>query len=100
MSVEALEANGGQAAQISAAQMLAPEVAAINFRYFDGMMWQQVWDSDAVGRLPRAVEVTVILAPIQRKPSFFNPAISHSDDSFRTVIMIPASDPFPKEFVQ
>ena len=100
MSVEQTEANGGQAMQASNGQMLAPEVAAVNFRYFDGTMWQPMWDSDSVGRVPRAVEVSVVFVPIQMKASIFNPGVSHSSDTFRTVIMIPVADPYPKELVQ
>lgn len=40
---------------------IAPEVAAIQFAYFDGTQWIDSWDSDAQGCLPKAVEVRLYL---------------------------------------
>jgi hypothetical protein len=39
-------------------QLLAPEVIAIEFQYFDGAMWQTEWDSSTQG-LPRVVKITI-----------------------------------------
>lgn len=100
MAVEVVEASGGAATQISAMQLLAPEVAAIKFRYFDGRAWFEIWDSDTAGRIPRAIEVSIAFHPPRRKPAMFNVPVSHSTDSIRTVILIPVSDPYPKEFAQ
>ncbi len=100
MAIEVVEEKGGQATQISSFQTLAPEVAAIHFRYFDGRIWNETWDSDAIGRIPRAVEVSVTFPPLRRKPSVFQTGVSRSLDAFRTVIVIPVSDPYPKELVQ
>jgi hypothetical protein len=44
---------------LGATEMLAPEIIAIQFQYFDGTTWQTSWDSTSMGALPRAVEVTV-----------------------------------------
>ena len=41
------------------AQVLAPEVTQLQFRYFDGTAWVAQWDSATAGALPRAVEVTL-----------------------------------------
>ncbi len=41
---------------------LAPEVAAVEFRYYDGSGWLDAWDSSSMGALPRAVEITLLLA--------------------------------------
>ena len=100
MAVEMVEANGGMATQMSAVQVVAPEVSALQFRYFDGRMWYNTWDSDSVGRIPRAVEVQIAFPPPRHKAPIFNIAVSRSMDTFRTVILIPVSDPFPKEFLQ
>lgn len=43
----------------SNAQMLAPEVTEVQFRYFDGVDWVEEWDSSLQERLPNAVEVTL-----------------------------------------
>jgi len=37
--------------------LIAPEITELNFRYFDSGEWFGDWDSVAMGRLPRAVEV-------------------------------------------
>ena len=42
-------------------QLLAPEVVAIEFRYFDGYEWLFDWDSDSYQALPLAVEVLLTL---------------------------------------
>ncbi len=99
MAVEVLEAGGGSGLQTSNVQMLAPEVSNFLIRYFDGRVWSASWDSDTAGRIPRAVEVTVTFYPSRRKRGLFSSAVSQSMDSFRTVISIPVSDPFPKEFL-
>lgn len=38
-------------------ELLAPEVVAIEFAYWDGIMWQTQWSSDEYGELPLAVQV-------------------------------------------
>jgi hypothetical protein len=40
-------------------KILAPEIAAINFRYFDGIEWLLTWDGRTTGTLPQAVEITL-----------------------------------------
>ncbi len=43
--------------------LLAPEVNYLEFRYFDGLEWQVEWDSEALGGLPVAVEITIGIDP-------------------------------------
>ena len=47
----------------SGGELLAPEVAAIEFRYFDGTEWAEEWDTSTRGGLPVAVEVAIALRP-------------------------------------
>jgi prepilin-type N-terminal cleavage/methylation domain-containing protein len=100
MAVESAESAGGSAMQASALHLVAPEVAALRFRFFDGRAWYDVWDSDTVSRVPRAVEVTIGFAPPQQKKTLFSAAVSRSLETFRAVILIPVSDPYPKDFIQ
>ena len=100
MAVEVVEAGGSSATQISSIQMLAPEVVAVNFRYFDGRVWSDSWDSETMARIPRAVEILIAFAPPRRRPALFGSGASQSMNTFRTVILIPVSDPFPKEFAE
>jgi len=57
---------GGGAALADAEEVIAPEVTSIYFRYFDGKEWQAYWDSDELGRLPVAIEVTVQIGGAQQ----------------------------------
>ncbi len=40
-------------------ELLAPEVVAIEFSYWDGSIWQLQWNSDEMGELPQAVQVQI-----------------------------------------
>ena len=40
---------------------LTDTVADLRFRYFDGSVWTEEWDSKKQGRLPRAVEIALVL---------------------------------------
>jgi len=42
---------------------LAPEVVAVEFAYFDGLEWLDYWDSQELGGLPWAVQITLLVAP-------------------------------------
>ena len=54
--------NGGQALLTDSDQLVAPEVIAIEFRYFDGIEWTTSWDSEARAGLPLAVEIALMMA--------------------------------------
>jgi len=57
------EANGNLNATYSDAKLLAEEVTGLQFRYYDGEGWLDDWNSDDLGGLPRAVEITVTIQP-------------------------------------
>lgn len=58
------EAEGlGLTATPCGMEMLAPEVAALEFMYFDGMEWWDSWDSAARGTLPVAVRIDLYIIP-------------------------------------
>jgi len=44
-------------------QLLAPEVARIEFRYSDGLGWFDQWDSAELESLPAAVEIALAITP-------------------------------------
>ena len=95
------EEKGGTPAALSLRQALAPEVNYLHFRFFDGFAWFPTWDSVTAGRLPRAVEVTLGFVPAQsHNGTTLRVAVSTSANMFRTVVVIPAADPFPKELLQ
>jgi Tfp pilus assembly protein PilW len=75
------------------AKHLAQEVAAIQFRYFNGLAWMTEWDTIAMGALPRAIEVTIVFEPPQSRGVMTNSAVSIGTDRYRAVIPVPTSDP-------
>jgi type II secretory pathway component PulJ len=98
--VQMTEDKGGTAEQASKSQSLAPEVAALQFRYFDGATWYETWDSQEAGYLPRAIEVSIGFAPPKTQGGpLLNVAVSSSANQFRTVVLIPVADPLPQELV-
>lgn len=44
---------------------IAPEVAAVEFQYFDGQQWYDTWDCQEAQGLPVAVQVTLYLYPAE-----------------------------------
>ena len=45
---------------------VAPEVAAIEFAYYDGTEWADYWDSDEQGGLPVAVQIALVFTAAPR----------------------------------
>jgi hypothetical protein len=55
--------NSNAASLQDLGEVIAPEVGAIEFEYFDGMEWLYEWDSESQGGLPVAVRITLGLVP-------------------------------------
>ncbi|PNY37479.1 prepilin-type cleavage/methylation domain-containing protein [Rhodopirellula baltica] len=49
--------QGSLSALMQTGELLAPEIVAIEFSYWDGMLWQIQWNSDDVGELPLAIKI-------------------------------------------
>ena len=49
------------AALLQTGEVLAPEVVAVQFQYFDGTEWRTEWDTDAEQALPLAIEITLAI---------------------------------------
>jgi type II secretory pathway pseudopilin PulG len=75
--------------------VMASEVAVIQFRYFDGLAWYEVWDSSAMARLPNAVEITLALHDPERATSLLGQPEEEIRDSrvHRHVIALPIAEP-------
>src|SRR5690606_22782322 len=48
-------------AQPGTAKVIAPEVVAIEFAYWDGLEWLESWDSASSGTLPSAIGITLLI---------------------------------------
>ncbi len=74
----------------AAAQVLAPEVTSVQFRYFDGTQWVQSWDSTAEGTLPLAVEITLSLLPQGTAPREAT-TTQQAEETARLVVFLPGA---------
>ncbi|MDZ4688338.1 MAG: prepilin-type N-terminal cleavage/methylation domain-containing protein [Planctomycetaceae bacterium] len=79
-------------------QIVAGEINALTFRYFDGLTWYDEWDSSTTTALPRAIEVTLGFDPPSNADGpLLTSEVSAATASFRMVIVVPASNPAPPE---
>ena len=87
--------------QLTAAKLQAREVSKIQFRYFDGITWQEEWDSTSLNEMPKAVEIVLTLRDEQTSGAAFEdeevdpwalPETTH-----RMVVPIPVAEPFVTE---
>ena len=79
---------------------IAPEVAAVEFEYFDGQEWVDSWDSQEQQGLPMLVRVTLYLYPSELRrggmdwasPEF---AYANSEEflSYSLLVRLPSSEP-------
>lgn len=74
-------------------ELLAPEVLAIEFEYWDGTMWQFQWSSDEFGELPMAVKVVLTMAdPTVMAADGSGPDAS-ATRTFTHVVRLPLAQP-------
>jgi len=81
---------------------IAPEVSAIEFRYFDGGQWLDEWDSIDRGGLPVAVEIAIAILPPHHTDTWFSswPTSDRQSDAesvqpvvYRLLVRLPAAEP-------
>lgn len=54
--------QNGDTRQLDAtAEVIAPEISFLSFRYFDGYEWYTEWDSSTMGGLPLAVDIVIAI---------------------------------------
>lgn len=96
MTIDFADTSSNVDALAQQAELIAPEVISLQFRYFDGSSWFESWDSSATGRLPMAIEVTIgfetpeTRASIREKGSSSSPQVGRS---VRHVIAVPMATP-------
>lgn len=85
--------KGGIAGLMATGELLANEVLAIEFSYFDGTNWQIFWNSDQRQALPLAIEVKITIGEPAADTSFdsaSNPSVVAEPRVFTQVIQLPA----------
>jgi prepilin-type N-terminal cleavage/methylation domain-containing protein len=55
------DSQGNMDALAAQTELLAPEVTDLRFFYFDGAEWLTEWDSSALGALPRAIQIEMVV---------------------------------------
>jgi hypothetical protein len=90
LALDQADQMGDVQALASGAQLLASEVTFLQFRYFDGFEWLDMWDSTLFGALPRAIEIVIGFQPwdddLVALPG--QPA-SESTEIYRLVVALP-----------
>ena len=95
MAMDHADVEQDDAALAGASQVIAPEIARLQFRYFDGEQWVETWDSVEMDRLPQAIEVTLGFRDAQAEanaPSGLSSVIPIGQ-TVRHVIQVPLSLP-------
>jgi len=78
-------------------QLVSPEIAQLNFRYFDGTDWTTSWNSEEIGGFPMAIEITIVIDPA--RTSTKNITYSYTGfnqqtmEQYRQVVHLPVSEP-------
>jgi len=95
--------NSEDSPQLAAAKLLAREVSGVQFRYFDGIAWQEEWDSTALNALPKAIEIVLTVRDeaeasnasfLDEPDPYALPATTH-----RVVVPLPVAEPIVAEQV-
>ena len=79
-------ANGLLAGADTVGEVVAAEVASIEFQYFDGTEWRYEWDTEVEGALPVAIQIIMLLeAPSMQSLSTVQPTAIQSTAGTSTV---------------
>ncbi|MGY8766896.1 MAG: hypothetical protein ACKVH8_00525 [Pirellulales bacterium] len=103
--------NNGDVQELDAtAEVIAPEVSMLMFRYFDGYQWNEEWDSEDLGGLPLAIDVVIAIRPLELT---YEEIIESSDQTlgydaiangsnmiYRRLVRIPIAFPIDQEALE
>jgi len=54
--------SGGLTGLMMTGDLIATEVMAISFEYFDGIIWQILWNSDEMQSMPKAIRISLTMS--------------------------------------
>jgi len=88
-------------------EVLAKEVTYLEFRYYDGTTWYTEWDSDQMGGLPTAIEITISIDPafgqkeeemdVRAASELASGAADLNEQLYRLVVHLPVAQPLTTE---
>ncbi len=78
-------------------RLIASEVIAVEFRYFDGKDYLSYWDSDEMGGFPTAVEITIAVDPHREIREQGVAVQMENIRPYRTVVYLPIAEIIPEE---
>lgn len=103
MAIDYADVSSDVDSLANASRVVAPEIIGLRFLYFDGVDWQESWDSTQMGRLPNAVSIEVGLRSATSLPEDLpedkltpgeRASLSTVVEWYRQVVAIPLSKPF------
>lgn len=93
--------NGNLASLNQTGELLAPEVTAIEFSYWDGYTWQLEWSSDTYEELPLAVRISLsMLSPVYAASNASPTTTAAAEGAMRVythVVRLPLARPIEEE---
>lgn len=93
-SIAFSDANRDTVSLMANAQLMASEIQLLQFRYFDGAVWQTAWDSAAMQSLPLAIEITIGFQNRSNPPERFNATPEfYASQLYRYVVAVPGVAP-------
>lgn len=97
MAMQAADETGDLSSMASGVKLLAPEVASIQFEYFDGVSWATSWDSATSNSIPNAVRVTIDFQPPVAIGGWYARPVSASTNRFQHTVALPLAQPYVPE---
>lgn len=94
MAMQAADQAGDLSVLASGVQLLAPEVASIQFEYFDGVSWSTSWDSGVSNSIPNAVRITIEFLPPPATGGWYSRPVSQSTNRFQHTVALPLAEPY------
>ena len=93
--------NGNLTLLNQTGELLAPEITAIEFSYWDGLNWELEWSSDEYGELPLAVQVRIYMTDPNASAEAISAAAmvpgSEGMRAFSHIVRLPLARPIEEE---